>query len=723
MREIPYDLIRKKSCNHEDKQCFHLKPYSKLDIAHNKNLTKNEKVQNLRRYKNSCQNRNGFIEQCCSKTKKDISKLDKLLRKLKKPEFYGKPSYNKQGELESIELCDKKKLRDCGKGFRKLNAYEMCKIPDNINFQNGTVVNSFTKDCHMAQCNPQEKLANIDGTFDTEYTYEFDKMVSEAIKSNKLTNLKIYMKEDPKLTTRPLTSSYEGNTVYHEAFKYDAKHIIVYLFKTVTREAINQLNSNGQTVLHMAMKTNNPNAVEMCLRLGSNINAVNNLGETPIYNAIRGNQYHNVLVAVNKFANLYHQNNSDETPFIVAATTPTRNIDVVKLLVDNGSDIDDKTQEGKTILQTLLEKEELNEQKLTKKNREAKDKLDLNIEDEKIRTLLQNIKIKSLGLDLGKELSEEDTQKLEGILYILSDADKFPNGTPKFKMTVDFDTELKYPEDLNYPKEIEHSPMQPFNLGEMNFSHEPFYLKYKNMHKANLVTLKKIIMLTKWDSKNDEEKKLKIIDDIMTGQISFDSYKYQVFHENGITQEQEHLFDNIDEKSLFDFKKPESEKKDVIVKSKREVDEEGTVTDTPFNINYKSEKEIRMEKENIDKILDGVFDKELKNDYDSLLNSKEVDMTDKKNLIKLLEKIINEATGNALDKQKKIMQLKKELKGETDDIKKKEAMTLKQASKNKTVLLSSGIGLSVLGIVIFLYLIQTKKININFNKIVANYGG
>ena len=247
-------------------------------------------------------------------------------------------------------------------------------------------------------------------------------------------------------------------------------------------------------------------------------------------------------------------------------------------------------QTRKTILQTLLEKEELNEQKLTKKNREAKDKLDLNIEDEKIRTLLQNIKIKSLGLDLGKELSEEDTQKLEGILYILSDKDKFQNGKPKFKMTIDFDSQLKYPEDLHYPKEVEHSPMQPFNLGEMNFSHEPFYLKYKNMHKANLVTLKKIVMLTKWDGKNDEEKKLKIIDDIMTGKISFDYYKYQVFHENGITQEQEHLFDNIDEKSLFDFKKPESEKKDVIVKSKKQVDEEGTVTDTPFNINHKSER-------------------------------------------------------------------------------------------------------------------------------------
>lgn len=720
MREIPHDLIRKKSCDNQDKQCYHLKPYSNLDIIQSKNLTKKEKEQNIKRYKNSCQNRNGFIEQCCSKTKSDIKKLDNLLKKLKKPAVYGKPSYNQQGELESIELCGKDKLKDCGKGFQKLNSYEMCKIPENTNISNGTVVNEFMRDCHIAQCNPQEKLANIDGTFDNQYTFEFDKMVSEAIKSEKLGNLKIYLNEDPKLTTRALSSSYTGNTIYHEAFKYNASHIIVFLFKTVTREAINQINSNGETVLHMAMRTDNRNAIEMCLRLGANIDAVNNLGNTPIFNAIEENQYHNVLVCVNKFADLYHRNKERETPFILACTTEHRNIDIVKLLVNNGANIDDKTSEGKTILQTLLEKEELNEQKLTKENKEAKENLDLNIEDEKIRTFLQNIKIKSLGIDLGKELSVEDTQKLEGILYILSDKDNFPHKKPNFKLTVDFNEDLEYPDDLHYPKKIDNHPLQPFNLGDMNFSHEPFYLKYKNMHKANLVTLKKIILLTKWDNKSDEEKKLKIIDDIMTGKISFDSYKYQVFNENGITQEQEHLFDKIDENSLFDYSKPESEKKKVIVKSKKTEDELGEEKETPFNINHQTESEFREYKNSIDKTLDDIFDMELKNDYESILESKEVPSQDKETLIKMLEKIINEVTDNSIDKQKKLLAMKKELKDKTGSIKKQ--MTLQEASTDTNVLLYTGIGLAVLGILVFAILLQTKKVKINFSNLVAKYG-
>ena len=43
MREIPYDIVRKKACNNTDKLCYHLKPYSMVEIAQNKKLTKKEK--------------------------------------------------------------------------------------------------------------------------------------------------------------------------------------------------------------------------------------------------------------------------------------------------------------------------------------------------------------------------------------------------------------------------------------------------------------------------------------------------------------------------------------------------------------------------------------------------------------------------------------------------------------------------------------------------------
>ena len=52
----------------------------------------------------------------------------------------------------------------------------------------------------------------------------------------------------------------------------------------------------------------------------------------------------------------------------------------------------------------FIRKEDLNEEEKTKENKEKEEELDLNIEDEKIRTFLQNIKIKKMGIDLSKPL-------------------------------------------------------------------------------------------------------------------------------------------------------------------------------------------------------------------------------------------------------------------------------------------------------------------------------
>ena len=223
-------------------------------------------------------------------------------------------------------------------------------------------------------------------------------------------------------------------------------------------------------------------------------------------------------------------------------------------------------------------------------------------------------------------------------------------------MNINYDENLKYPEDLHYPKEVDGSEMKPYNIGDMNFFHEPYFLKYKDMHKGSLTKLKKIIQLTKWDGNNSQEKKLQIIDDIMTGKISFDSYRYKVYHENGITQEQDHLLDNIDENTLFDFKNPEDPKKMVQVKVTRKEDEIGETTDTPFNINHKTEHELDKQASLED--IRNVLDRELQRDYEALMASPSVSSEEKEELMGVVRKIINQLTGGALDKQEKIKMLK-----------------------------------------------------------------
>ena len=51
---------------------------------------------------------------------KDMNdKLKPLLQK----EFYGKTEYNKSGKLETLELCSKDNLEECGMGFKRLTPY------------------------------------------------------------------------------------------------------------------------------------------------------------------------------------------------------------------------------------------------------------------------------------------------------------------------------------------------------------------------------------------------------------------------------------------------------------------------------------------------------------------------------------------------------------------------------------------------------------------------
>ena len=58
--------------------------------------------------------------------------------------------------------------------------------------------------------------------------------------------------------------------------------------------------------------------------------------------------HYNVLICLNNHTNLNHKNKKGETPFIVASTCSKRHIDIVRLLVDKGSNIDDKNKDGKT---------------------------------------------------------------------------------------------------------------------------------------------------------------------------------------------------------------------------------------------------------------------------------------------------------------------------------------------------------------------------------------
>ena len=187
----------------------------------------------------------------------------------------------------------------------------------------------------------------------------------------------------------------------------------------------------------MALSSNNINAIMLCIKLGSDINAKNKKDETPIYNAIKKNNINNVRMAINNMASLIVKDKKGNTPLHHSVLTKDKNVDIVRLLVERGSNIKTKNNAGKTPLQLI---------------HEVKEPV---LRDDEIRTYLEQVTVKSLGLEEGKFLSPEKTRELRGILYDVEGMDRLPEGKDtNFKVSFDFNApsdQATFPDDLNYP--------------------------------------------------------------------------------------------------------------------------------------------------------------------------------------------------------------------------------------------------------------------------------
>lgn len=525
---IPYDLLQKNTCQNKKKKCNILNPYSKLQIIGDKKSTEKEKSNNLKRYNTSCFNRSGKLKKCCDKFDK---KLDGVLKKIKYKSPYGKPVYNKYGELETIELCNEKDKKCKKNKFKKLNAYELCKIPKNYNLDNGKIT-KFNQDCYETKCNPQESTMDITGVIEENYTYEFDKDVSNVIKNDNLKNLQNYISKDNTLKYRALTHNAEGNTIYHEALKFNSEHILVYLYKNVTSNIVNKLNSKGETILHMIMKKDNKNILMLSLKIGCDVNARNNNEETPIFYAIREGLFDNVRIILNYNADIYVVNKKEETLLELAVGSKNRNLRIIKLLIDNGAKL------GEDI---LLIMEELDNK---------------TVNDQTIITYLNRKLVHELKIPLKKELSKKQTSDLEGILYDI-DESNLDNNKYDFRITVDYEKKnLKFPKDLHYPKTVEGDIMKPYDVETSNYSHEPYFKNFEKLQKKDIKKLQQSIQLAKWDNKRDFKIKNEIIKQILNGDLELIDYRKKVILENEISKEQEFLLDNLKEDDLLDFDSP-----------------------------------------------------------------------------------------------------------------------------------------------------------------------
>ena len=105
------------------------------------------------------------------------------------------------------------------------------------------------------------------------------------------------------------TNILEGN--------FDAVKSYVLKYKTVNNSLTH--NTEKNTMLHIAAKTNFDNIIQFLIKLNANTNAENKKGETPIFNAVKHNKI-NTIESITQINNLSinHKNKNGQTPIFKA---------------------------------------------------------------------------------------------------------------------------------------------------------------------------------------------------------------------------------------------------------------------------------------------------------------------------------------------------------------------------------------------------------------------
>jgi len=86
---------------------------------------------------------------------------------------------------------------------------------------------------------------------------------------------------------------------------------------------VNGVNSNGNTILHVASKYNSPEVVRHLLKSGANPNAKNESGNSPVHIACKANRPEILEVLIEFNADFFAVNDLGDTPLHAAASVPS----------------------------------------------------------------------------------------------------------------------------------------------------------------------------------------------------------------------------------------------------------------------------------------------------------------------------------------------------------------------------------------------------------------
>jgi ankyrin repeat protein len=385
MDEYLKNVLTKTACQNkeEDMDCnISYETYNEFDFdtinpssSPRRNYTKNEISDIKSKFKEKCNTDGGEEVTCCdpfdTTLKSKMSKIPKyILDNFKKIDVEKCNS-----KIEKIKVCNDD---DCGEGnWKKPTPYEFCKLmnlkPNDYNLKQNISTDLLTADCYYSKCNNSGIFLRIDQNYNDDEKINNHYYLIVAIKRDDVDHLKEYYEIDNNGVNEKLLYGYSGNTSFHNAIYYNAFKCIEYLL--TTNYEYSNVNKDNNSVLHIACLRGNYDVVFKLLKHGCKVECTNKFGDTALHSAVRSGSYNcvKILLQNNGISCISKENIYGEIP-LHTAVIPVRydeesdlekkkefkdrmNYNIVKLLIDYGSDIHSKNKDGDIILKTLSNKD------------------------------------------------------------------------------------------------------------------------------------------------------------------------------------------------------------------------------------------------------------------------------------------------------------------------------------------------------------------------------
>ncbi|XP_065164200.1 putative ankyrin repeat protein RF_0381 [Atheta coriaria] len=139
-----------------------------------------------------------------------------------------------------------------------------------------------------------------------------------------------------------------GQTVLHYAVRFGSKEMVDFLLMTFTEINVNQSDSSWNIPLHISCIRGDIDLVQLLIKKGANINAANTNRETPLHYAAQHGHLHVVQLLIDKGANLNNFDMEDRSPLSLAIDNIHE--DVAEVLIHKGTRLNHEECLGYTVL-------------------------------------------------------------------------------------------------------------------------------------------------------------------------------------------------------------------------------------------------------------------------------------------------------------------------------------------------------------------------------------